>query len=61
MIMDNEELANELKATNKLLSNLFIFLLAREGYTDSQIRAVFGKIDNNRIRQVSVGLKNKKK
>lgn len=56
----NKQILQELKTTNKLLSNTLIFLLAREGYTDAQVRAVFGKIDNNRIRQLSSGLKNKK-
>ena len=57
----DQQVTQELRAMNKLLSNILIFLLAREGYSDPQIRAIFGKIDNNRIRQVSKGLKNKKK
>lgn len=57
----NQQALQELKVTNKILSNILIFLLAREGYSDPQIRAVFGKMDNNRIRQLSAGLKNKKK
>ena len=55
----NNQILQELKATNKLLSDIFIFLLAREGYTKPQIRTVFGKMDNDRVRRVIVGLKNK--
>lgn len=56
-----KQVFQELKSTNKLLSSVLIFLLAREGYSDVQIRSIFGKMDNNRIRQLSAGLKNKKK
>jgi hypothetical protein len=57
----DKQILQEVKVMNKVLSNTLIFLLAREGYSDPQIRAIFGKMDNNRIRQVSTGLKNKKK
>lgn len=57
----DRQILEELKTSNKMLSNLLIFALAREGYSDTQIRAIFGKIDNNRIRQLSTGLRTKKK
>lgn len=55
--MENNKLLDELKSQNQLLKDLFIFSLCKEGYNDAEIRAIFGKVDNNRIRKISSGLK----
>ncbi len=55
--MENKEIIKELKCLNKIIKDLFIFLLCREDYTQGQIRAVLGKVNNTRITQISSGLK----
>lgn len=57
---NNQKILQELESINKNLSSILIYLLAREGYSDLQIRKVFGKIGNDRIYQVKSGFKNKK-
>ena len=54
--MDNKFL-EELKKQNDLIKGIFVFLLSKEGYSDSQIRGAIGKVDNNRITKIRTGLK----
>jgi len=55
--MENIKIFEEIKNQNQLLKDLFVFMLCREGYNDSEIRSILGKIDNNRIRKIGSGLK----
>jgi hypothetical protein len=55
--MENKEIVKELKCLNKIIKDLFIFLLCREDYTQGRIRAVLGKVNNTRITQIGSGIK----
>jgi len=55
--MENKEIITELKNLNKVVKDMSIFLLCREGYTQNQIRKVFGRVDNTRVTQIGSGLK----
>ncbi|MFA5831132.1 MAG: hypothetical protein WC878_04875 [Candidatus Paceibacterota bacterium] len=59
--MDDKKIVEELQNLNKTIKDLFIFLLCKEGYTKEQIRGIFGKIDNNKVTKIGVGIKGKKK
>lgn len=54
--MENKEIVKELQALNKTVKELFLFLLCRESYSKSQIREIFGKVDNNKITKIRSGL-----
>ncbi|OGZ05934.1 MAG: hypothetical protein A2845_03990 [Candidatus Lloydbacteria bacterium RIFCSPHIGHO2_01_FULL_49_22] len=56
-----KEILEQIKYQNSQLRDIFIFLLSREGYNDSEIRAIVGSVDNNKIRKISAGLKRIKK
>lgn len=53
----NEKFLKELQDINKTIKDIFIFLLCCEGYTQGQIRKVFGKIDNAKITKIKSGIK----
>lgn len=54
--MENKEIIKELQALDKTIKELFLFLLCRENYNKSQIREIFGKVDNNKITKIRSGL-----
>ena len=54
--MDNK-IIDELKKLNETTKDLFIFLLCKEGFSQKEIRSVFGKIDNARITKIKSGIK----
>jgi hypothetical protein len=58
--MENTKILKELQDINKTIKEMFIFLLCREGYSQAQIRNIFGKIDNTKITKVGAGVKKSK-
>lgn len=55
--MEDKKILEELKKQNQFFKDLIVFLLSKERYSDSQIREIVGKVDNNRIRKISAGIK----
>lgn len=57
--IENKQIIKQLEELNKSGSDLFLFLLCKEGYTNEQIRNVVGSIDNNRLTKIRNGLNKK--